>query len=109
MRRLLPCPRAHRGISLIPFTCALSFSAGNLRARLFRDGVKLSDVSSPVTIANVVNGIPLQKPTVGTSSTLYAEANLLCETFGVYSRDLADNNLITTNLMSIAVRQGRGR
>jgi hypothetical protein len=92
-----------------PYTFAMSFKAGNLRSRLFRAGAKIAEVISAVTIANIVNGVPSQKPTISTPLQNYAEANLLCEVFGVYTRDLTDNDLATTDLMSIAVRQGRGR
>lgn len=91
------------------YTFAMSFKSGNLRSRLFRAGAKIAEVISAVTIANIVNGVPNQKPTVSTSLQNYAEANLLCEVFGAYTRELTDNDLATTDLMSIAVRQGRGR
>lgn len=92
-----------------PYTFAMSFKTGNLRSRLFRAGAKIAEVVSAVTIANIVNGVPNQKPTVSTPLQNYAEANLLCEVFGVYTRELTDNDLATTDLMSISVRQGRGR
>ncbi len=92
-----------------PYTFAMSFKAGNLRSRLFRAGGKIAEVISAVTIANIVNGIPNQKPTVNTPLQNYAEANLLCEVFGVYTRDLTDNDLATTDLMSSAIRVARGR
>lgn len=91
------------------YTFAMSFKTGNLRSRLFRAGLKIAEVVSAVTIANIVNTVPNQKPTVSTPLQNYAEANLLCEVFGVYTRELTDNDLATTDLMSIAVRQGRGR
>jgi hypothetical protein len=93
----------------LPLTFAMSYAAGNLRSRIFRAGVKIAEKVSAVTIANIANGVPNQKPTVGTPQQNYAEANLLCEVFGVYDRELTDNDLVTTDLMSIAVRQGRGR
>lgn len=92
-----------------PYTFAMSFKTGNLRSRLFRSGLKIAEVVSAVTIANVVNGVPSQKPIVCTPLQNYAEANLLCEVFGVYTRELTDSDLATTDLMSVAVRQGRGR
>ncbi|WP_395672123.1 hypothetical protein [Inquilinus sp.] len=91
------------------YTFATSFKSGNLRSRIFRAGSKVAEVVSAVTIANIVNGVPSQKPTVGTPLQNYAEANLMCEVCGTYTRELSDNDLATADLMSIAVRQGRGR
>lgn len=94
---------------LDPVTFVMSYAGGNLRARIFRSGAKIVDNIQAVTMANIVGTISNQKPTVSTNLTNYPEANLLCEAFGVYTRELTDADLITTDLMSIAVRQARGR
>lgn len=94
---------------LDPVTFAFSYNLGSLRTRIFRGGAKIQDLSQAVTIANVVNGTPSQKLTVSTNQINFAEANILCEVFGTYSRELSDNDLTTTDLVASTIRTARGR
>lgn len=92
-----------------PFTLFHSLKSSNLRTRIYQGGAKIADFSQAVNVTAMVNGTPLQRPCVSTPYTVYAEANLLVECFGVYTRELSDADCLTTDASSVSVRLSRGR
>lgn len=93
----------------MPATFFHSLKSSKLRSRIYVGNTKIADFSLTINPTLMVNGTPIQKPTVGTPYTAYAEANLLVECFGVYTRELSDADCQTTADSANAVRLGRGR